>query len=166
MEKFPALPDPALRLRTQANIWSTGSRHFIHNLSLANPVSINGKEIVAETDVEFHAGDQIQVGLYVLRADAVELAAEEQASEVASETLAPAAQVQAETAPEAQSDEIKTNTQAEAPSASPAATRLSTGKEVPAAQPPQFLLRPEVVASQGDAAGTDNKSVAQAETQS
>ncbi|BBB64354.1 hypothetical protein UNDYM_0101 [Undibacterium sp. YM2] len=165
VENFLALPDPKHFVsRTQANIWSTGSRHFIHNLSLANPVSINGKEIVAETDVEFHAGDQIQVGLYVLRADAVELAAEEQASEVASETLASAAQVQAETAPEAQSDEIKTNTQAEAPSASPAATRLSTGKEVPAAQPPQFLLRPEVVASLGDAAGTDNKSVAQAET--
>lgn len=167
VENFLALPDPKHFVsRTQANIWSTGSRHFIHNLSLANPVSINGKEIVAETDVEFQAGDQIQVGLYVLRAEAAELAAlaeGEQVSGDAEETLPPAVQVQTETVPEAQSDEIKTNTQAEAPSVSPTVTRLSPGKDASPTQPPQFLLRPEVAASQADAAGTDSKSVAQTE---
>ncbi|MFZ6638490.1 type VI secretion system-associated FHA domain protein TagH [Undibacterium sp. TC4M20W] len=168
VENFLALPDPKHFVsRTQANIWSTGSRHFIHNLSLANPVSINGKEIVAETDVEFQAGDQLQVGLYVLRAEAVEHAVEhageEQAVEAAADTVPGEAQAQDETVVEVQSDEVTANDQAEALPASPAVTRLPSGKDIPPSQPPQFLLRPEVAGAQADVAGTDSKPSGQAE---
>ncbi|MFZ6731137.1 type VI secretion system-associated FHA domain protein TagH [Undibacterium sp. Ji42W] len=168
VENFLALPDPKHFVsRTQANIWSTGSRHFIHNLSLANPVSINGKEIVAETDVEFQAGDQLQVGLYVLRAEAVEHAGEhakeEQAVETAADTVLGEAQAQDETVVEVHSDEVSANDQADALPASPAVTRLPSGKDIPPAQPPQFLLRPEVASAPADVAGTDSKPLAQAE---
>jgi len=168
VENFLALPDPKHFVsRTQANIWSSGERHFIHNLSLANPVSINGKEIMAETDVEFQAGDELQVGLYVLRAEAVELPLEQEASVTAADAV-PAeeqaqVQVQAETATEEQNDEVKTSEQVEAPATSPAGTRLSAAKDPAPVQPPQFLLRPEVASAQADATSADNKPVAQAE---
>ncbi|MBI1772682.1 MAG: type VI secretion system-associated FHA domain protein TagH [Burkholderiales bacterium] len=164
VENFLALPDPKHFVsRTQANIWSTGTQHFITNLSLANPVSINGKEIVAETVVEFHAGDEIQVGLYVLRAEAVETA------ESAGNSIATEATVQAEAAPEVKideikSDEIKANIPAEVPPFSQPAVRLQAGKDSLPAQPPQFLLRPEVLTPQADTvADADTKPVAQTE---
>ncbi|MFZ6710209.1 type VI secretion system-associated FHA domain protein TagH [Undibacterium sp. TC9W] len=164
VENFLALPDPKHFVsRTQANIWSTGSRHFIHNLSLANPVSINGKEIVAETDVEFQVGDQLQVGLYVLRAEAIEHAGQEQVVETAADAVLGEAQAQDETVVEVQSDEVTANDQAEAFPASPAVTRLPSGKDISPAQPPQFLLRPDVASAPADVAGTDSKPLAQAE---
>lgn len=163
VENFLALPDPKHFVsRTQANIWSTGGQHFINNLSLANPVSINGKEIVAETAVEFHAGDQIQVGLYVLRAEAVDSA---ESAESTSSPVAVDAVVQVEAVPDVQkdevsnevsnevkSDEIKTNFQAEVLPASQPAVRLQAGKDSSPAQPPQFLLRPEATTPQAGAA--------------
>ena len=175
VENFLALPDPKHFVsRTQANIWSTGTQHFITNLSLANPVSINGKEIVAETVVEFHAGDQIQVGLYVLRAEAAETAESVESVESAGNSIVTEATVQAEAVPEVKidevksdevkSNEIKANIPAEVPPATQPAVRLQAGKDSLPVQPPQFLLRPEVLTAQANiVADTDTKPVAQTE---
>lgn len=67
---FLVLPDPKHYVsRAQASVWSDGQRHVMINLSHANPILINGKEIVPEHEVDLHAGDQIQIGLYMLRAE-------------------------------------------------------------------------------------------------
>lgn len=64
------LEDPRnLVSRTQAMVKSDGVRHSIVNLSKANPMVVNGKEIAPEREYDLKVGDQIQVGLYVLRAD-------------------------------------------------------------------------------------------------
>lgn len=166
VENFLALPDPKHFVsRTQANIWSTGIQHFITNLSLANPVSINGKEIVAETVVEFHAGDQIQVGLYVLRAEAVETAGNSIVTEATVKAeAAPEVKIDEVKSDEVKSNEVKANIPAEVPPATPPAVRLQAGKDSLPAQPPQFLLRPEVLTPQTDTvADADTKPVAQTE---
>ncbi|MFC5473302.1 type VI secretion system-associated FHA domain protein TagH [Paraherbaspirillum soli] len=56
--------------RVQALIKSDGVRRTITNLSQANPIWLNGLEIDAEREYELQSGDQIQIGLYLLRADA------------------------------------------------------------------------------------------------
>lgn len=67
---FLVLPDPTHEVsRSQAAIWSDGARHRLVNLSNATPIRINGAEIDAEQDVEIRVGDQIQIGLYLLRAE-------------------------------------------------------------------------------------------------
>ena len=64
------LPDPKnLVSRVQALVKSDGARHSITNLSQANPVLLNGKEIDFDREYPFNPGDEIQVGLYVLRAE-------------------------------------------------------------------------------------------------
>ena len=45
-------------------------RHHLINLSQANPILINGVEIEPEREYDIHPGDQIQIGLYLLRAEA------------------------------------------------------------------------------------------------
>lgn len=143
VENFLALPDPKHFVsRTQAHVWSTGGQHFINNLSLANPVSINGKEIKAETAVEIHPGDEIQIGLYVLRAEAEAAAAANDATQPVVETAAPSAPA----APEAATDssEVKAVEEDKAQSHATAPT-APVAKEESKAQPPQFLLRPEAV---------------------
>lgn len=143
VENFLALPDPKHFVsRTQAHVWSTGGQHFINNLSLANPVSINGKEIKAETAVEIHPGDEIQIGLYVLRAEAEAAAAANDATQPVVETVAPSAPA----APEAATDssEVKAVEEDKAQSHATAPT-VPVAKEESKSQPPQFLLRPEAV---------------------
>ncbi|GAC1518806.1 MAG: type VI secretion system-associated FHA domain protein TagH [Collimonas sp.] len=56
--------------RTQAAIKSDGIRQTITNLSRANPILLNGHEIDAEREYDLHIGDEIQIGLYLLRAEA------------------------------------------------------------------------------------------------
>ena len=64
------LPDPKnLVSRVQAMVKSDGARHSITNLSQANPILLNGKEIDFDREYPFNPGDEIQVGLYVLRAE-------------------------------------------------------------------------------------------------
>ncbi|WP_338845810.1 type VI secretion system-associated FHA domain protein TagH [Massilia sp. W12] len=68
---FLVLPDPKHYVsRSQAAVWSNGMRHHIVNLSQANPILINGKELEPEREYDIHAGDEIQIGLYRLRAEA------------------------------------------------------------------------------------------------
>jgi FHA domain-containing protein len=70
-DNFLVLPDPMHNVsRAQAKVWSTGSEHFLINLSQANPIVINGQEIEAEREYAIHASDQIQIGLYQLRVEA------------------------------------------------------------------------------------------------
>jgi len=69
-DNFFVLPDPKnLVSRIQASVKSDGSRHMITNLSQANPILLNGKEIEFDQEYPFNPGDEIQVGLYVLRAE-------------------------------------------------------------------------------------------------
>lgn len=131
VENFLALPDPKHFVsRTQAHVWSTGGQHFINNLSLANPVSINGKEIKAETAFEIHPGDQIQIGLYLLSAEAAQTVA---ANDAAPAHVAIDNELTSEPLDEGQADSLA-NSQPVAP---------ATEESAPI-QPPQFLLRPEV----------------------
>ena len=72
-ESFLVLPDPKHQVsRAQAAVWSDGQNHTLINLSQANPVSINHQEIEAEREYALQVGDQIQIGLYVLRVEATE----------------------------------------------------------------------------------------------
>ncbi|PXX45357.1 type VI secretion system-associated FHA domain protein TagH [Undibacterium pigrum] len=164
VENFLALPDPKHFVsRTQAHVWSTGGQHFINNLSLANPVSINGKEIKAETAFEIHPGDEIQIGLYVLRAEAAEAAAASDAAQAVVETAASVPAV-----PESATDSIEVKAVEEdkpQPQAiTPTAPTTSVAKEESTVQPPQFLLRPEAVSQPVEiVAGPISKPVPQAE---
>ncbi|HXA46284.1 MAG TPA: type VI secretion system-associated FHA domain protein TagH [Burkholderiaceae bacterium] len=64
------LPDPKnLVSRIQASIKSDGSKHVITNLSQANPILLNGKEIDFDCEYTLNPGDEMQIGLYVLRAE-------------------------------------------------------------------------------------------------
>lgn len=64
------LPDPKCHIsRRQASIKSDGRRHSIMNLSQVSPILINGKKIALAVDAELQFGDEIEVGLYLLRAE-------------------------------------------------------------------------------------------------
>jgi FHA domain-containing protein len=70
-ENYFVLADPRnLVSRTQAAIKSDGIRQTITNLSRANPILLNGHEIDAEREYDLQIGDEIQIGLYLLRAEA------------------------------------------------------------------------------------------------
>ncbi|MFZ6874287.1 type VI secretion system-associated FHA domain protein TagH [Undibacterium sp. Di27W] len=167
VENFLALPDPKHFVsRTQAHAWSKDGKHFINNLSLANPVSINGKEIKAETAFEIHPGDQIQIGLYLLTAEAAGLAEAAAATDIAADenehaqqdlttdtaapaTIAQAAEVEAEGEPAAQVAQdsntgiVTENVTDSVITGQPVVPPVA--KDSVAAQPPQFLLRPEAI---------------------
>ncbi|MFZ6745191.1 type VI secretion system-associated FHA domain protein TagH [Undibacterium sp. JH2W] len=159
IENFLALPDPKHFVsRTQAHAWSKDGKHFINNLSLANPVSINGKEIKAETAFEIHPGDQIQIGLYLLTAETAEFAEPLAATDIAvdvtkdaAEDLATDISVAATVAPAAAEVEPEGEPVAQAPqdsvtdSVTTSQPAVPVAKESVAAQPPQFLLRPEAI---------------------
>jgi FHA domain-containing protein len=69
-DNFFILQDPKnLVSRIQASIKSDGARHTITNLSQANPILLNGKEIEFNREYPLNAGDEIQVGLYILKAE-------------------------------------------------------------------------------------------------
>lgn len=70
-ENYFVLADPRNFVsRTQAAIKSDGVRQTITNLSRANPILLNGHEIDAEREYDLQIGDEIQIGLYLLRAEA------------------------------------------------------------------------------------------------
>lgn len=69
-DNFFVLPDPKhLVSRRQAAIASDGLHHTITSLSHANPVVLNGRELDAGVQHDLVPADEIQVGLYVLRAE-------------------------------------------------------------------------------------------------
>jgi FHA domain-containing protein len=69
-ENFFVLPDPKnLISRVQASVKSDGSHHTITNLSQASPILLNGKELEFDREYAFNAGDEMQIGLYILRAE-------------------------------------------------------------------------------------------------
>jgi FHA domain-containing protein len=69
-DNYFVLPDPKnLISRVQASVKSDGTHHTIINLSQANPILLNGAEIDFNREYAFNAGDEIQIGLYVLRAE-------------------------------------------------------------------------------------------------
>ena len=69
-ENFFVLPDPKnLISRVQASVKSEGSHHTITNLSQASPILLNGKELEFDREYAFSAGDEMQIGLYILRAE-------------------------------------------------------------------------------------------------
>jgi len=69
-ENFFVLPDPKnLISRVQASVKSDGGHHTITNLSQASPILLNGKELEFDREYVFNAGDEMQIGLYILRAE-------------------------------------------------------------------------------------------------
>lgn len=69
-DNYFVLRDPKHHVsRLQASIKSDGTHHTISNLSQANPILVNGYEIDFEREYDLQVGDQIQIGLYVLRAE-------------------------------------------------------------------------------------------------
>lgn len=69
-DNYFVLPDPKRYVsRLQASIRSDGTRHKIVNLSQANPILINGQEINSGQEYDLNAGDEIQIGLYLLQAE-------------------------------------------------------------------------------------------------
>jgi len=122
-DNFLVLPDPKHFVsRTQAKVWSDGTHHYLMNVSLANPVSVNGKEIEPEREYAIHTGDRIQIGLYVLEvlADEAENGAVPTTAAGTDGMIKPAA------------SEMN----------APANTTPSQGIQKDIAQPPRFLLRP------------------------
>ena len=55
--------------RIQAEISSDGAQNVISNLSRATPITINGIELTYGEKSPLKAGDEIRIGLYVLRAE-------------------------------------------------------------------------------------------------
>jgi FHA domain-containing protein len=71
-DNYFVLDDPKnLVSRTQASVKSDGVRHTITNLSRATPILVNGREIDADREYDLQFGDELQIGLYLLRAEAV-----------------------------------------------------------------------------------------------
>lgn len=71
-DSYFVLDDPKnLVSRMQASVKSDGIRHTITNLSRATPILVNGHEIEADREHDLQSGDEIQIGLYVLRAEAI-----------------------------------------------------------------------------------------------
>jgi FHA domain-containing protein len=69
-DNYLVLEDPKNHVPlTQALVKSDGMRHTIVNLSYANPVLVNGGEIGTNRECNLNAGDEIQIGLYLLRAE-------------------------------------------------------------------------------------------------
>jgi FHA domain-containing protein len=69
-DNFLVLQDPKRYVsRLQASVKSDGVRHSIINLSQANPILVNGEEIALGKDVSLRYGDEIQIGLYLLKAE-------------------------------------------------------------------------------------------------
>lgn len=65
------LEDPKnLVSRVHARVKSDGFRHSIVNMSQHNPILVNNCEIEPDREYDLHAGDEIRIGLYVLRAEA------------------------------------------------------------------------------------------------
>ncbi len=80
-ENFFVLPDPKhLVSRVQALVKSDGQRHTIVSLSQANPVLLNGAELQFERETPFKPSDELQVGPYVLFAEAHLVAVSERAA--------------------------------------------------------------------------------------
>lgn len=72
MNNHFVLEDPKnLMSRTQASVKSDGVRHTITSLSRATPVVLNGQELDPDREYHLRSGDEIQIGLYVLHAEAV-----------------------------------------------------------------------------------------------
>lgn len=70
-ENYFVLPDAKhLVSRIQASVRSDGQDHRIISLSQANPVVLNGKELDFEREYQLQPGDEIQVGPYILFAEA------------------------------------------------------------------------------------------------
>jgi predicted component of type VI protein secretion system len=70
-DNYLVLSDPKLEVsRAQAAVWSDGTRHTISNLSEATPLRVNGNDIEAGKETALQVGDHIEVGLYLLRAEA------------------------------------------------------------------------------------------------
>ncbi|MCX7221002.1 MAG: type VI secretion system-associated FHA domain protein TagH [Burkholderiales bacterium] len=87
-DNFLALPDATHNVsRAQAKVWSDAGKHYLINLSQANPIFINGQEIEAEREYAIQVDDQIQIGLYQLRVEA-DIATPELASATVSPTVA------------------------------------------------------------------------------
>jgi FHA domain-containing protein len=69
-DNFLVLQDPKRYVsRLQASVKSDGVSHAIVNLSQANPILVNGEEIAMGQDVALKFGDEIQIGLYLLKAE-------------------------------------------------------------------------------------------------
>lgn len=122
-DNFLVLPDPKNCIsRAQAKVWSNGTHHQLINISLANPILINDQEIVPERNYDLHAGDQIRVGLYLLRVVPVESGELEVSTEL----------------PITSSQQTRSITERRTKStpASPLSSKAKT-----TIQPPQYLLR-------------------------
>ncbi|MEO7495440.1 MAG: type VI secretion system-associated FHA domain protein TagH [Massilia sp.] len=69
-DNFFVLPDASREVaRSQAALWHDGAHHRIANLSDATPLSLNGQELFAGQDAMIVPGDQVKIGLYLLKAE-------------------------------------------------------------------------------------------------
>ncbi len=67
-ENYFVLEDPKnLVSRSQASVKSDGDTHTITNLSLANPILLNGNEIAVNVETHLHVGDTLMIGPYLLK---------------------------------------------------------------------------------------------------
>lgn len=70
-DNYFVLPDPSREVaRAQAALWHDGARHRIVNLSDATPLSVNGQELQRGQEAPLMPGDQVRIGLYLIRAEA------------------------------------------------------------------------------------------------
>jgi predicted component of type VI protein secretion system len=70
-DNYFVLPDPSREVaRAQAALWHDGARHRIVNLSDATPLSVNGQELRRGQEAPLVPGDQVKIGLYLIRAEA------------------------------------------------------------------------------------------------
>jgi FHA domain-containing protein len=101
-DNYFVLDDPKnLVSRVQAAVKSDGVRHTIINLSRATPIVVNGHEIETDREYDLQSGDEIHVGLYVLRAEALIRPASPSAAAASQPAPRPAAVVQPKQEPAA-----------------------------------------------------------------
>ena len=131
-DNFLVLPDPKHFVsRSQAKVWSDGAQHHLINLSRANPIRINDKEIEPEQKYDLQSGDRIQIGLYRLSVEAAE-----NTESSASARIKPTA-------------DIKTTPHLPTKTASNKTAGLVSATKTPV-QLPHFLLRTETTQVQGE----------------
>lgn len=131
-DNFLVLPDPKHFVsRSQAKVWSDGAQHHLINLSRANPIRINEKEIEPEQKYDLQSGDRIQIGLYQLSVETAETTESSASARIK------------------QTADIKTTPHLPTKTASNK-TALSVSATKTPAQLPHFLLRTETTLVQGE----------------
>ena len=130
--------------RVQAEIRADGSQNVIANLSRATPMTVNGTELNYGDEFPLKAGDEIHIGLYLLRAEPHLASVEVQTDRVRVDSLRIA-------------DAPVTVTRGLVSAASPAASAASAPSLTQQARP-----MPQTERTEGAAASADRQALMQA----